>query len=914
MSAQSNEQKGKISPWQQLERANQLVLFNKNDSSLVLLEPIIKELIKQDLADTKLGLSARLTKARALEQSHNQTAAIQVFNELKTKSDSLQQWDIYAGTCLSLSHLYDKLSRQQFSKLHLETAQNIIYEHEIDSLYPSLFIRRALWNINFRAHPDSIQYYSNKALSLMKEKTMDNPGLRYSIYLILGTSTSKKDKQESINWYKKAVVEAKILNDPIRLAEVWNRISKSYNYYVEDLDNATAYNDSTIHACYQAIVQGYENIYTLHDAYKTRSRFFVYKNQWDSAFHYLNKGLQQENAYIRKQQFDRVAEVDAKYRDEKKTLQLQEQARMIQYEQRSRKLLLGIFAATLLLVIGLIFGLINHKRSIRKLADQNSLIQRQSEKLKSLDLAKSRFFANVSHELRTPLTLVLGPIKSALKSGNLNNRNFTLLATARQNAQNLLDLVGSILDLSKMEHDNLILEEKPELLFQLLRRIVSTFESHAQREGIELTFDYKAEEELQLQIDWFKLRNIVNNLLSNAVKFTASGGTIKVVVYDKKNSILLTVQDTGRGISSSDLPHVFDRFYQSTDSNAPTEGGTGIGLAYSKELAKVMGGDLWVESQLGAGSTFYLSLPRKEVLGVPQEQDESRIEDDLPVEIAALSLDKSFNSSSESTKNGQRRPTIMIVEDNYSLRDYLTTILEPFYEVVTARNGKDALQLLNMNSNGMKDPSSHPSLIISDVMMPVMDGFQLMEKLKSDDRFNLLPLIMLTARADIKDRLTALRIGVDDYIQKPFDEEELLARINNLLENYTRRIEAVSENDDRSKNPPEISQQDSQWLASFEAHIRDNLSNEMVNVPMIAQHFAMSESTLLRQLKSLTGLTPAKYIQEMRLDKARQMLENRIYNSVNQVSKEVGYHDARSFARSFKKRFGKTPAEILAKA
>ncbi len=618
-----------------------------------------------------------------------------------------------------------------------------------------------------------------------------------------------------------------------------------------------------------------------------------YQKQWESR----SEGFDMQAFYLQQEKEQLATEKER----QDLTLQLQDQ------QLRNSTIIIGL-TVVLAILLGLGFWFQQKKR--RELAGQNSLIQQQAAQLRALDVAKSRFFANISHELRTPLTLVLGPIKTVLKSGSLNNRNFTMLTMAQQNAQNLLQLVGSILDLSKIEHGKLTLEEKPENLFLLLRRIVSAFESHAQREGIELTFHYQAEKDLRLQVDRLKLKDILNNLLSNAIKFTEHGGKVKLITTDKGNVILISVEDTGRGITSNDLPHVFNRFYQSEEENAPAEGGTGIGLAYSKELTTIMGGNIWIESKPEGGSIFYLELPRKEVLGVPEEIEEENWEAQrtitplLPENGKAHQEDKHLPLEND-------RPTIMVVEDNYSLRDYITTILEPYYDVITASNGKEALNLLNQNSKSTSQTICEPSLIISDVMMPVMDGFQLMEKLKEDDRYNHLPLIMLTARADIRDKLKALRIGVDDYLLKPFDEEEVLVRISNLLENYATRDKMLREEVAPKKEIPAISQQDRQWLETFETYIRQNLSNEMVNIPDLARQFTMSESTLLRQLKLITGLTPAKYLQEMRQDKARQLLEHRVYNSVSQVAREVGYQDTRSFSRSFKKRFGKSPSEYL---
>ena len=269
-------------------------------------------------------------------------------------------------------------------------------------------------------------------------------------------------------------------------------------------------------------------------------------------------------------------------------------------------------------------------------------------------------------------------------------------------------------------------------------------------------------------------------------------------------------------------------------------------------------------------------------------------------EVMAISNDLTNHHSGNET-------TILIVEDNSSLRDYLKTILSPFYRVVSAKNGQEALKLLRT------ERSKHqplPSLILSDLMMPVMDGYQLLEALKSNDATRHIPVIMLTARADVRDKLKALRIGVDDYLTKPFDEEELLVRIENLLQNRAARQEAATETDtDIEPAPATLSSGDAAWLEKFEAFVRNNLSNDTLAVPVLAYEFAMSESTLLRQLKRLTGLSTVQYLQEIRLDEARRLLETRSNDSIAQVASQVGYGEVRFFSRVFKQRFGKSPSE-----
>ncbi len=229
-------------------------------------------------------------------------------------------------------------------------------------------------------------------------------------------------------------------------------------------------------------------------------------------------------------------------------------------------------------------------------------------------------------------------------------------------------------------------------------------------------------------------------------------------------------------------------------------------------------------------------------------------------------------------------------------------ILSEKYHVLTAGNGQEALQKLVSSPTGRVGVGA----ILSDLMMPVMDGFQLLEALKSDDATRHIPVIMLTARAEARDKLKALRIGVDDYITKPFDEEELMVRIENLLNNQAARFQDMPE----EAAAPALTEADREWLGRFEAFVQKNLSNSILSIPVLADEFAMSESTLLRQLKRLTGLTPVQYLQEVRLDKARRSLEDRTYDSVARVAAAAGYSDARSFSRIFKLRFGKAPSEV----
>ena len=574
----------------------------------------------------------------------------------------------------------------------------------------------------------------------------------------------------------------------------------------------------------------------------------------------------------------------------------------------------SIAALILMLAAGLLVGYRKQRDGSRKLTMQNTLIQKQAEDLQSLDVAKMRFFANISHELRTPLTLILGNISSVVKRNGLDNKDFTNIKTAQSNAKTLLKLVNEILDLSKLESGKMQLLETTVPFYPFLRRLVSAFESHAERLNIRYQMEYRADQHLRLAVDVDKVTRIVYNLLSNAFKFTSKGGSVKVIVEDKAESIRLTVSDTGRGIHPNDLPHVFNRFYQTQEANAPIDGGTGIGLALCKEFAQVMAGHLSMESTVGSGSQFYFTFPKKEVMGIGKGDNElieleytdsNNGQDSLPRTTVLENKETNNTQTNGQTHSLAKTATVLLVEDNAELRAYIADILRGGnLGVLEAENGQTALDMLH---------HTQPQLIISDIMMPVMDGFQLLETLKASDVWRSIPVVMLTARADIRDKLTALRIGVDDYLIKPFEEDELLARVHNLLNNYQKRqilSPALPESDkaDEQTRATSVSQEDTAWLQKQEQLLATELANENFSATDWAAKIHLSERQLQRKLKELTGLSPYQYLIHLRLTEARNLLEDGSFQTVAEVAYQVGFSNPNAFSRNFQKQFGRLPS------
>ena len=540
---------------------------------------------------------------------------------------------------------------------------------------------------------------------------------------------------------------------------------------------------------------------------------------------------------------------------------------------------------------------------------QQYSLQQQTTQLSHLDKMKSKFFANVSHELRTPLTLIQLPLRQLLSS--LRNYSYDKIEEELQVVENsskdLSRLVNEILDLTKLEAGKLQPQYKASYLSPFLGRIITAFEAGASAKEIHFDFVSFIPEKLLANIDENKLEMVINNLLSNALKFTARKGEIKISADVLDSGLLLVkIKDTGLGIHPEDLPHIFDRYFQSGKADRQMAGGSGIGLAVCKELTELMGGKIEATSELEKGSIFSISLP-VEIL-----QEEKYLTDSLPSQVDPLKASSSLTPSSPKSILSKQPTTILLVEDNDRLRHYLYEMLAVKHQVLLSSNGCEALNLLE----SLKDKNQLPHLILSDAMMPEMDGFTLLEKLKSNKDYCFIPFILLTARADMQDKIQALSIGVDDYITKPFVVEELLLRINNLLVNVKKRkitlaSSSTSVKKDRGETIYQPSPSDLQWLKQLEAIVNKELSNSRFALNDLAKELNLSQRQMARKIKQISGLTTNLYLREIKLNKARQLLETGNYHTLTEIIQQIGFENTTHFANLFEKRFGKRPHEYL---
>ncbi|MDP2362624.1 MAG: ATP-binding protein, partial [Ignavibacteria bacterium] len=553
----------------------------------------------------------------------------------------------------------------------------------------------------------------------------------------------------------------------------------------------------------------------------------------------------------------------------------------------------------ILLISGIIYSIWRAQLKRISIRHEFEMSRFEAQKLHEVDELKSRFFANISHEFRTPLTLILGPIKQMIERTK-ETKTREDLNLVQRNANRLLGLVNQLLDISKIESGNMKLQTIPINIIPYLKALVLSFTSYAERKRIALKFISDADE-LIGYLDKDKFEKIINNILSNAFKFTADGGTIEVIVNYNDKNLNITITDTGIGIPKAKMQKIFDRFYQVDGSHTREQEGTGIGLSLTKELIELHKGNIEVESEEGKGSSFIISIP----LGTDHLKPEEICESEAG-KIESLQFDKPFADIPEN-KTLQldsdliietEKPLLLIVEDNYDVRNYIKDNLNSGYRIMEAVDGEDGWN---------KSIENIPDLIISDVMMPKMDGFELCRKLKTDERTSHITIILLTAKAAKQDKLEGYEIGADEYIMKPFEPDELSARIKNLIDQRKKLHEHFKNKGIFEVDQTKISSVDKKFLQKAFGIINHNISDSTFGVEIFAELLNVSRSVLHRKMVSLTGESPGDLIRRIRLIKASQLIEQN-FGNISEIALEVGFNNPAQFARSFQKQFGVTPS------
>ena len=553
------------------------------------------------------------------------------------------------------------------------------------------------------------------------------------------------------------------------------------------------------------------------------------------------------------------------------------------------------------------------KRLNVELGEKNEEMKRLNEEVLELTHSRLVFFTNISHELRTPLTLIADPVEMLLEDTGIKGKSRELLKMVQRNALALQQLVSNILDFRKIQNGKMELKLYRFDIVKTLTMWVGDFQLTAERKQIRLHLDV---DDLtgshEMIADQEKISRIVFNLLSNALKYTPAGGEIFVSLKDEGANLRLDVKDTGKGISQDEADKIFERFFQAKGAAS----GTGIGLALVKSFVELHHGEARVESEPGKGSDFIVVIPRE------QEGDSQVIHNDVDI------VDNSANASASEGKNvvdesvlqyiddGNRsrgkvqqlvsentnHPTVLVIDDNTDIRQYERTLLQDEYVVLEAADGKEGLAV------ALKEV---PDLVICDVMMPVMDGLELTERLKTNTATSHIPVIMLTAKNLEEHRAEGYEHGADSYITKPFHSKVLLARIENLLRQrqLLKNLYQGSKEAEKEISEAHLEDRDKQFLKQLQAIIQKNLSDSEFGVEDMGQQIGLSRVQLYRKVKAMTGSSVVDLLRKARLAKARRLLETRSM-SVSEVAYEVGFSAPSYFTKCFKDEYGMLPGDV----
>ena len=588
-----------------------------------------------------------------------------------------------------------------------------------------------------------------------------------------------------------------------------------------------------------------------------------------------------------------------------------------------------------LLAIGIFYAIFSFLKKRWALRQQLALEKREATRLKDLNSFKSHLFTNITHEFRTPLTVILGMAErlsedkqpAAKGGGRLSAEEVKNgLGLIERNGQNLLNLINQLLDLSKLEDKSFQLKLSRGNIIPYLRYVVENFHSYSNERNLSLRF-FANIEQLQMDFDPEQVQQVLNNLLSNAIKFTPSGGEIKVDVKESGTGLSICVTDSGKGIPKQALEHIFDRFYQVDGSSTRSGEGTGIGLAHTQELVQLMGGTISVESTLGMGSTFTIWLPI--VLSqTTQNIDQAPIEAKVPFPFIPKTFDllpqpaphqgNPETAPEPSKSTDTQKPLLLLIEDNPDVVEFLKTILSPVYQIEIAYNGRIGIA---------KAWETIPDLILSDVMMPEKDGFEVLDVLKNDPRTSHIPILLLTAKADVASKLSGLSRGADAYLSKPFNKAELLATLTMMLANRQRmkgylmatwqqkQLESGSTSTavvEIPAIPPaatDIAMEDA-FLKKVRKIVAAHYDDEYFALPQLCEKIGMSRSQLFRKMKVLIDESPSDFIRNYRMQQALQLLQSKQF-TVKEVAYKVGFKDIPHFSRTFQDWHGASASSII---
>jgi signal transduction histidine kinase/ligand-binding sensor domain-containing protein/CheY-like chemotaxis protein/AraC-like DNA-binding protein len=556
------------------------------------------------------------------------------------------------------------------------------------------------------------------------------------------------------------------------------------------------------------------------------------------------------------------------------------------------------------LLTGISSWVLSFYQSRVKLRTSLEIERREKVQNEIANQSKLRFFTNISHEFRTPLTLILGQLEILMQSPKIAPNFYRSIINIHKNAVKMHQLINELLDFRKQEQGFKKLKVREQNFVAFVEEIYLSFQDHATLNEIELTFNCQ-QEKIMLWFDAIELQKVFYNIISNAFKFTPKGGKIAINIDVEISNVSISISDTGIGISKENLNKIFDQFYQAdnNDNEGVVSVGTGIGLALARGIVELHVGKISAESTPFVGSTFHVVLQK----GNKHFTDQNKVEIDttadiIPEEnIITTTIDSEFlkEAAENHNDNFKEKPTLLIVEDNSGLRQMLVQIFEPMYIILEAVNGKEGYLMASENQ---------PDLILSDVMMPEMNGNEMCSKLKDHFETSHIPVVLLTAQSSIAQNIEGLKRGADDYITKPFNVNILVTRCNNLLLGRKLLQEKFSKQIDNSTYDIASNALDQEFIDKAVSIVENNIEKESLDVNFLCSEMAIGRRVFFNKMKSITGKTPNDFIQNIRLKKAAWIILNVPNKTISEISEELGYNSVSYFGKCFKAKFGVFPS------
>ena len=779
----------------------------------------------------------------------------------------------------NIGNIYLRQGNRTLARSYYEKAEQILQKSSEPEAFSEVYVNLAAVTENRK---QKLDYYEKARLGFEKAGMSEGKG---QVLTGMGQDFAGQNlHSEAIDFYRQAI-------EAFQSIEFYNGLAGTLILLAKSEEAMGRKDEAEKHLLEAAeIAKNKELNEHLMQAYQNLSTFYEKQNQPGQALRYfkLFSEIKEQNFNASKSKI--IEENEARYQSEKKELRLADQELELSRQKSIRNQILW-WSALGILAVAAVLGYYYLGQQQKRIEAENALKIKdlEAENLKEKERIKSAFFANISHEFRTPLTLIISPLQEMI-NGTFTGNQQSYLKMMLRNGRRLLDLVNQLLDLAKLEVGSLQLNKERADINGFVKSIASSFESLAEIRGIRffLTAPIGA---IMVDFDKDKVQKIISNLLSNAFKFTPEGGEVRLEISQRQDGLTFDVSDSGIGIPQKDLPHVFDRFYQVKDLNNMEQSGSGIGLALVKELTELHGGHIQVRSRQNEGAHFSLRLPLSSA---------DFHTSDTETLITEYRYAKPDETETEGITLKGQKPVILVAEDHQDVQLLIKDVLAENYEVIMTANGKEALE------QALKKV---PDAIVSDVMMPEMDGLTFCEKIKTDARTSHIPVVMLTARADQVDKMRGLETGADAYLPKPFDAGELKLRLQKLIELRKQLRQNFSTAISLKPEEMQVSSIDQQFIEKVKEIIEIHAADEQFGVEIFAEEIGMSRSQLNRKLRALFNQSANEMIRIYRLEKAHQLLKQKAITPT-EASYQLGFSSPAYFSKCFSDHFGYAPSRM----